>query len=189
MNDPRDFGTAATGVDMKLILAWLFSLAALCDFGVSGQGAQSAAWPAVLPAPLRSERDSILDAVINDILTNRKHDLHAVYGMRGDKQCALVSCKDAGVPWPARYRPWAPGWKVCYRAQEDKIDLTKPRLLGIRLERFQPDAKGDFIFDAPVVVVISNVGGGAIIGGAVVWYRVDRDKGKCRVICLGSFAG
>jgi hypothetical protein len=57
---------------MKLILAWLFSLAALCASGVSGEAAQTAAWPVVLTSPPRSERDSILDAVISDILTNPK---------------------------------------------------------------------------------------------------------------------
>jgi hypothetical protein len=175
---------------MKLILVHVFSLATLCLSGALGEGAQWAAWPGVLAPTPRSEREAILDAVINDILTNPKlRDERARYGTPGDKQFALVSCKDYGVPWPKGYRPRAPGWKVHYRAQEDQIDRRKPRLLGIRLDRFQPDKQGNVAFDAPILVAIFNVGGGThFLNGPFVGYRVAREKGKYRVICMGWFA-
>src|SRR5579884_4174821 len=83
--------------------------------------ARSARTPAATPGPSvainqssRSDRDQILDALVQDVLVNDLlNDIRADYGTPGTKQVALVSNGDYGVPWPEDYRPRAPaGYKV-----------------------------------------------------------------------------
>jgi hypothetical protein len=127
----------------------------------------------------RSPKEQILDAVLQDVLTNTGlQDTREFYGTAGDKKVALVSNRDYGEPWPAKYRPDLPGWTVSRVEEGDARDRNKPHLLGIRIDKFSEDDKEQGgPFDAPIAVTVMNVGGdrngdviAAVIGGCSVYY-------------------
>jgi hypothetical protein len=131
----------------------------------------------------RSDKELILDAVLHDILSNPNlKNTREFYGTPGEKQVALVTNRGYGVPWPADYRPVIAGWTVSRVEEGDKRDADKPRLLGIRIDKYSQDHKERVdLFNAPIAVTVLNAGGhknGAVIGGCSVNYSPKQVSGK-----------
>src|SRR5262245_15213522 len=94
---------------MRLLVPVLLA-ASLVGCGGPERSPTAASEPATATAlTVRSDQEQILDAIIRDVLeSDFLKDVRADYGTPGDKQVALVSHGDYGVPWPEGYRPVAP---------------------------------------------------------------------------------
>lgn len=157
-----------------LVLMLVASLAVGC--------ARSARTPAAAPGPSvatsqssRSDRDQILDALVRDVLVNDfLNDIRADYGTSGNKQVALVSSGRYGIPWPEDYRPRAPaGYEVRRVVEGTGGREDQPRMLGVRIDRFDLNQKGTELYREPIQVTLLNAGGtknGAVAGGCSVYY-------------------
>jgi hypothetical protein len=122
----------------------------------------------------RSEEEQILDAVLQDILTNpRFKDDREFYGTPGDKRVALVSDDDYGVPWPKQYRPTLTGYTFC-RVSAIRTDPDDVRVLGVRLDKYFGEGVAPvFPMSPPVAVCLFNAGGrknGDAGGGCHYYY-------------------
>jgi hypothetical protein len=161
--------------------AVLFVLTAAL-LGVDGDHSAPAAAMTLLHQgdPARSDRDLILDAVIRDILTNPwLKVVRADYGSPDGKQIALQSLVEDGLCWPGGYHPRVVGYTFV-PAPKGPVDEKKPRMIGLRLDKFRPDEKVSGPFDASIEVVIYNAGGvkdGDPSGGCRLFYTVER-RGK-----------
>jgi hypothetical protein len=143
------------------------------------------------PAPseahrIKSDREAILDAVLEDILTSPgfKQD-RDFYGTAGDKRAVLVSGAGYGVPWPASYEPSVPGYSFV-RGEEGKPEPVEdqPRRLGIRIDKFDLDQKRSGLFDTPIEVSILSVAGASdafVAGGCSIYYMPKRHGEGWRV--------
>ncbi len=134
----------------------------------------------------RSDKELILDAVLNDILNNP--DLKSTrefYGAAEDRRLALVTNRDHGIPWPEGYQPILPGWTVIRLEEGTERDPNEPHLLGVRIDKFsEKNKEQDKLLDSPIEVTILNAGGnknGAVIGGCSVYYRPKQIDGKWAV--------
>jgi hypothetical protein len=139
----------------------------------------------------RSDQELILDAVLQDLLTNPRLDhTRAFYGTPGDTKIALVTNASYGVPWPLTYWPILPGWTISRVMEGSPRKHEEPRLLGIRIDRFSIDDDKPPDSRSPVEVTVLNAGGnnnGAIvIGGCHVYYRPKQVGHKWVVRFEGS---
>jgi hypothetical protein len=149
-----------------------------------------------LRASPESDRDEILRAVLQDVVTNGfLKATRDFYGNPGDTNLALVSDATYGVSWPTNFNPGLPGFATCFVSAGNKgPDASAPHRLGIRIDVFdlskRPEAHipaGDR--GAPVAVTIYNAGGHgkeAVIGGCSVYYLPKRQGNKWIVKCLGA---
>jgi hypothetical protein len=131
----------------------------------------------------RSDKELVLDAVLHDVVNNPKlKRTRGFYGTPGDKQVALVTNHDFGVPWPADYQPTLPGWTVSRVEEGVKQDTDTPRLLGVRIDKyFQEDRKRSSFFSPAIAVTVLNAGGDrdrAVVGGCSVYYNPKQIGGK-----------
>ena len=131
----------------------------------------------------RSDRNRILQAVIHDVLTNPELQRWITsFGKPGDRRLALVSSSGSGIQWPTNFDARVTGYEVVFL---ENRDLSKPSMLGIRIDRFdlsvKPRQGRDMLGfgDVPVVVTLLNAGGsgreGVVDGRSrAVYYRVKR---------------
>jgi hypothetical protein len=166
----------------RLLATGIVALISGCN-GTSPQALQTNQATVDTTQRERSQKEQILDAVLQDVLTNeRLEDTREFYGTAGDMKVALVSNRVYGERWPAKYRPDLPGWTVTRVEEGDERDRNKPRLLGIRIDKFsEEEAEQAGLFDDPIAVTVMNAGGdwngdeiGAIIGGCSVYYNPKR---------------
>ena len=92
--------------------------------------------------------------------------------------------------WPRGFRPELHGYKlVSGRPGPFAPRAKRNRVLGVRIDRFEPGAKAQGLFDAPIAVCLFNAGGsanGAVIGGCTVYYVPKRVDGKWVIEYAGS---
>ncbi len=166
----------------------------LALIATSGVGcAKSERTPTAAPRPTvatsqsaRSDRDQILDALVRDVLVNDfLNDIRADYGTPGNKQVALVSNGDYGVPWPEDYQPLVPaGYEVRRVAEGTGVREDQPRMLGIRIDRLDLDQKETELYREPIQITILNAGGtknGDVAGGCSIYYLPVRKEGGWEV--------
>ncbi len=132
---------------------------------------------------------AILDAAIRHTLTDPGlQDSREFYGTRGDKKVALVLFNDR-MSWPDWYRPAVDGYDLTRVDGDMNVDPGSPRLLGIRLDKFNLTEKANQLFDGQIEIVMFNAGGDgggeSVIGGCTVYYGVKRDGDKWAVECNG----
>jgi hypothetical protein len=153
---------------------------------------------------VRPEQYQILDAILLDVLTNPSiADTRKFYGTPGSKQVALVSDTAYGVPWPENYHPSVDQFTFCRVSEREcsKLELllktfdapdimwdlvNTPRLLGVRIDKYDLAHKQVGLFEMPVQVTIMNAGGsknGAVAGGCTLYYTPERqgDNWVCEV--------
>jgi hypothetical protein len=139
----------------------------------------------------RAEQIEICEAVVRGLLTNSKlKDSRDFYGTVGDKKVALVTYTRSDCIWPSFYRPKIPGYNFLRINDNAGVDPNGPRILGFRLDEFNPGQKTTGMFDAPVCVTIMNAGGsgnGGVIGACTVFYGLERDGGRWTVRYQGAF--
>lgn len=149
------------------------------------------------------KRKAIFDAVLHHALTDpRLADSRNFYGTPGDRKFALVTNTHYGVPWPDWYIPAVEDFE-CTRALEGSVtDAMQPRLLGIRLNKFntddrtgadtedQAEAELFSLPDGEIAITLLNAGGNAggvaIRGGCTVYYDVERDGDEWIVKYIGA---
>jgi hypothetical protein len=137
---------------------------------------------------------AIFDALLRDLLTAPSHESERdFYGTLGDKQFALFTSAGQGVPWRKSYRPQVEGFEARHVDEGARIDSSSPRLLGIRLDVFDLDAKaapGSPFSARPIQVTVFNAGGNggqpAPIGGCMVFYDLERKGDRWTVKYISS---
>ncbi len=138
---------------------------------------------------------AVYDAILLDVLTNHTFGhSREFYGTPGDKRFALVTGEDYGIPWPDSYAPSVDGYVVSRVLEGAEIDDNSPRLLGIRLDKFNleesPTADEPQLLGGRIAVTLLNAGGsggGATpIGGCTVYYDAKRDGDKWTIMCQGA---
>lgn len=140
-------------------------------------------------AESHSDRELILDAVIQDLLTNPDLEHARVwYGSPDSRKIALS--KRSIVPWPPGYTPSVKGYEFNYVDPIDGIDENKPRQLGISVNHFvfPPPAtppENDPYHGVPIAVGLHDVGGNRG-GGLAVSYSLQRKEGRWIVKYTGS---
>jgi len=141
------------------------------------------------PLPATEDTKAILQAVLSDVLTNK--DLahsREFYGTDADKTILLSNT--GSWEWPAGFRPELHGFKlVTSRPGPFAPRAKRNRVLGVRLDRFEPDAKTKGILEGPIEICLFNAGGtanGAVIGGCSVYYAPKRVGNKWAVNFLGA---
>ena len=132
-----------------------------------------------------ADRSAILDAVLCDALAEPSFkDSRNFYGTAGDKRVALVLSKN-GASWPDWYRPRVDGYEVVRLVEDTNVNPASPRLLGIRLDKFNLSEEPNQFFDGQIRIVMLNAGGdggGNIIeGGCDIYYDAKRDGDKWTV--------
>jgi hypothetical protein len=145
---------------------------------------------AIEPAPVdqkasenvvRPDNELVLDAILALVLHDEAFKgEREFYGTLGDKQLALVTYSNYGVPWPANYQPAIEGYSV-QRVTDPKGGADKTRLLGVRIDKFDLDQKESGFRNSPIEICILNAGGsknGAVIGGCSVYCTAKRDGVK-----------
>jgi hypothetical protein len=136
------------------------------------------------PLPATEDAKAILQAVLTDLLTN-KDIAHSreFYGTDANKTVLLSNT--GNWEWPEGFRPDLHGYKlVTSRPGPFAPKAKRNRVLGVRLDRFEPDAKANGLFDAPIQICLFNAGGtanGAVIGGCSIYY-VPKRVGKKWVV-------
>ena len=135
---------------------------------------------------LDSRSRAIYDALIHDILTNPElESARDFYGTPGDHRFALVQMEDYGVPWHPSYKPSVNGFELSRAIGHTLDEQQKPRLLGIRLDKFRLDQKPDVLLDGQIQVTLLNAGGDGgesiHIGGCMVYYDVKQDGTEWKV--------
>jgi len=149
---------------------------------------------AVTSASPESDREEVLRAVIQDVLTNNDlKEPREFYGTSGDRRLALVSISDYGVPWPTNFHAALDGYDVVLiQEQERKTDRTEPHLLGIRIEVFDLSKRVDRskrLASVPVQIAILNAGGQGdrpVTGACSVYYSAMKEGEKWIVRYEGS---
>lgn len=147
-----------------------------------------AADPPPKQIPLSKDAHEILQATVNAVLTDpvlkRSREF---YGTPGDTKFALVHGRE--FAWPKWFNPSVTGFEVDRSLSTTKCTAFKPRLLGIRLDKFDLTQKNVGHFDAPIEVVIFNAGGsanGAVIGGNRLYYAPKKEGKKWVVVLVGG---
>ncbi len=127
---------------------------------------------------------TIFDALLTDILTSPSlQSDREFYGTPGDKQFALFSSAGYGIHWRKSYLPRIEGFEGRHLDEGAEVDRSGPRLLGIRLNVFDLDAKpasaAPELFSGQIQVSLFNAGGNggqpAPIGGCMVFYGVEQE--------------
>jgi hypothetical protein len=129
-----------------------------------------------------TEQESVLNRVINDVLTNPAFERDRLsYSKKGDRRYALANAKEFGHVWPARFRPVVPGRDCLFINIEDpRPNESSAPLLGIRLDKCDLRQQEVNPFDGNVIVTISNVGGfeghpELCEGGTSIYYLTKRE--------------
>jgi len=144
---------------------------------------------------LAADQRAIFDALLHDVLTDPDFkDSREFYGTAGDQQFALVCNENSGVLWPEWYIPSVEGFESSRVIEGAPTDDSRPRLLGIRLDKFnvgeEPNDDGYRLLDGQIQITLLNAGGtgGDSIrtGGCNVFYDANYDRGKWIVQCKGS---
>ena len=150
----------------------------VCMFGCAPEA------PPPAEAP-RSDKELILDAILDDVLNNPDFkDIRDSYRTPGDRQIALVSNPEYGVPWPEGYRPTIAEYTVVRVSEGELSGEDKPGLLGVRIDKFDLQHKRSGLFNTPIVITILNAGGsrdGAEFGGCSIFYNPKREGNKWTV--------
>ena len=131
------------------------------------------------PLPATEDAKAILQAVLSDLLTSKDiADSRKFYGTEADRTILLSNT--GHWEWPEGFRPDLHGYNlVTSRPGPFAPRSKRNRVLGVRLDRFEPDAKPMGPFNTSIVVCLFNAGGsanGEVIGGCFVFYvpkRVD----------------
>jgi hypothetical protein len=146
----------------------------------------------VLNASPESDRDEILRAVVQDVLTNpRLKRRRELYSSPGDAKFVLVSDPSDGIPWPTNLSITINGYElVSIPEGGGKWDNSKPPLLGIKLNAFDL-SRTPTLSSAPVEVSIFNAGGWGrqaviIIGGCSLYY-VPKKEGTKWIVELDGY--
>ena len=137
------------------------------------------------PLPDTDKTKQILQAIITDVLTNPdfKKSRH-FYGTEKDKTLAPIYLEKWG--WPKEFKPEIHGYSVIPMPQDPFSKQN--RVLGIRIDKFDLKQKKTSLFDTPIEVSLSNVGGsdnGAVIGGLLIHYVPNRVGKRWTVECEG----
>lgn len=135
-----------------------------------------------------ADRDMIYDAVLRHALMDPVlEDSREFYGNPKSNQFVLVG-GIYGISWPESYTPAAEGYKQTRIAD---IDPHGPRLLGVRLDKFDLEykSKSEFrMFGGQIEITLFIAGGntGGHIGGCSVYYDAHRDGEKWAVEYIGA---
>jgi hypothetical protein len=172
-------------------------LAAGCGVKNSAQDASPTAEAAggrtgVAAPATRSEVETILDAVIADILSNpHLEGSRDFYGTPGDKKLALSL--NSNIPWPAGYEPAVKGYEFTYVRVPEDYDPLMARMLGLTVHNFEfppnPEARKRTVYDYPIEVGILNLGGrknGHAPGGCLVHYSLKKVGETWQIECEGA---
>ena len=128
----------------------------------------------------------ILQAVVKDVLTNPElKDTRAFYGTVSDNTVTIVDGHNLG--WPRQFEPATFGFRLVKMKSPDPFE-NRNRVLGLRLDKIDLEQKKADLFDAPIQICLSNVGGtanGAVIGGCTVYYVPKRVGKRWTVECIG----
>ncbi len=128
----------------------------------------------------------ILQAIIADALTDR--DLKSTrefYGTESDRTVALVDNSELG--WPKGFKPDTGRYKLIDVPHDPFVN--GPRVLGIRIDKFNPNEAKPDPFRGSIEICLLNAGGsanGAVIGGCSVYYTAKRAGKRWTVECVGS---
>jgi hypothetical protein len=141
-----------------------------------------------------AELRSIFDQIVSIVLTSPDlKDSREFYGTADDTRCALVSNQQYGMPWPEWYAPEVNGITFVRADEGTVVQPSNRRLLGIRIDKLELHVRpkeDDFtLFDGPVQITLLNAGGdpeGVIVmGGASVYFRIEWEGGKPKLVCTG----
>ena len=141
-----------------------------------------------------ADRRAIFDALLAHVLMEPKlKDSRESYGTPGDRRFGLVSNSDYGVPWPDWYIPSVENFQSTRVSEGVPIDESQPRLLGVRLDKFNLDdevAEDDFrMLEGQIQITLLNAGGtggGPIqMGGCIIYYDAQRHGDRWTVRCNG----
>jgi hypothetical protein len=129
------------------------------------------------PLPATAEARAILQAVLTHVLTDKEiADSRKFYGTEADRTVLLSNT--GHWAWPDGFQPDLHGYRrVASRPGPFAPRAKRNRVLGIRIDRFEPGAKVEGPFNAPIQVCLFNAGGqanGAVIGGCSVFYAVKK---------------
>jgi len=128
----------------------------------------------------------ILQAIVTDALTNP--DLKSTrefYGTESNRTVALVDNSDLG--WPKGFKPDTGRYKLMEVPHDPFVN--GPRVLGIRIDKFNPNEAKPDPFRGSIDICLLNAGGsanGAVIGGCSVYYTAKRVGKRWTVECVGS---
>lgn len=137
---------------------------------------------------------SILDQIVSIVLTLPDlKDSREFYGTPEDTRCALVSNEHHGIPWPEWYTPKMEGVEFAQADEGSEVEPSNRRLLGIRIDKLSlEDKTGKDTFTlltGPVQVTLLNAGGdpdgSMVIGGAMVYFRIEWEDGKPKLVYAG----
>lgn len=142
-----------------------------------------------------ADRKAIFDAIIVHVLNDSTlSHTREFYGTKGDRNFALVSNGMYGIPWPDWYTPSVENFDSTRFDEGSSVDHSRPRLLGIRLDKFdlQDNRKDEIshLFEGQIHITLLNAGGNGgdvtHIGGCSVYYNAKRDGDKWRVEFVGA---
>jgi hypothetical protein len=140
------------------------------------------------PLPATADAKAILQAVLTHVLTDKEiSHSREFYGTKADRTVLLSDTGDWA--WPDGFQPDLHGYKrVTSRPGPFAPRAKRNRVLGVRIDRFEPEAKVSGPLDGPITVCLFNAGGhanGAVIGGCSVFYTVKKVGDKW----VAEFAG
>ena len=140
------------------------------------------------PLPAAEDTKAILQVVLDHLLTSKDiASSRQFYGTEADRTILLSNT--GKWAWPDGFRPDLHGYKpVTGRPGPFAPRAEWNRVLGVRIDRFEPDAKPKGPLGGPIEVCLFNAGGeanGSVIGGCFVYYVPKRVDGKWTV----EFAG
>jgi hypothetical protein len=134
----------------------------------------------------------VLDAIIRYILTDPDaRDSREDYGTAGKNEIGLVSERTYGIAWPSDYHPKFQGWTFHELPNGVQPEHEKPRMLGIRINKFSYDKPNEDSLEGPIAITLFNAGGwqnGATIGGCTLWFCAQPEKDGWGIRNLGGFA-
>lgn len=142
------------------------------------------------------DRKAIFDALLVHVLTDPVLEhFREFYGTPQDRRFAIVSNGSYGIPWPAWYIPSVDNFESVRVLEGSTAEAGQPRLVGIRLDKFnlddKPEADHLVLPDGQIEITILNAGGSGdglqTIGGCSVYYDAKRSDGKWTVKFKGAF--
>ena len=139
------------------------------------------------------DRRAIFDALLEHVLSDSSlQSSREFYGTPGDRKFALVSDKGYGISWPDWYVPSVDNFESVQIGEGSAAEPERPRLLGIRLDKFNLDHKSEHfaLIDGQIEVTIFNAGGSGgelpPIGGCSVYFDAKRTANKWAVEYKGA---
>jgi hypothetical protein len=133
------------------------------------------------PLPATEDTKAILQAVLDHLLSSKDiASSRQFYGTEADRTILLSNT--GKWAWPDGFRPDLHGYKpVTGRPGPFALRAEWNRVLGVRIDRFEPDAKPKGPLGGPIEACLFNAGGeanGSVIGGCFVYYVPKRVDGK-----------